>query len=94
MTTDNDPRESLIRMLLDQGAPSTPSRQDLGWLGAVFGGHFASSNIAGLVIVVALLLLIAVAWAGDYETAGEVVTGALSLITLALGYLFGAHKGR
>lgn len=92
----NDQLE-LIRTLVDQfSSKPPPARQDLGLLGRLFGARYASSNIAGLAVAVALLVLTALLVAGafgvQYAFEREMVTGAFSLISLALGYLFGSAR--
>lgn len=92
-------QEALIRRIIDQGGTGDPpAREDLGQLGRLFGGRYASTNIAGLTVIVLLLLLLLMvmvgAWAEvtlPYER--ELVAGSFSGITLALGYLFGS-RGR
>ena len=89
----DDPRETLVHWLINQGTTrDPPATSDLGLLGYVFGARYASSNIAGLVVVAALLLLIGDRFAASGHVASrELVTGAISLISLVLGYLFGAR---
>ena len=93
---DGDLREAMVRWLVQQGGSNEPpARLDLGWLGHIFGARYASTNIAGTVIVAALVLLFMDGF-GVTGSAGsrELVTGAFSAISLALGYLFGAHTPR
>ena len=71
-----------------------PSAQDLGWLGRVFGARHADTNIAGMVIVAAVILLLYVVVSGSYEQGREVVTGMIGLIGASLGYAFGSHRSR
>jgi hypothetical protein len=74
---------------------------ELGWLGKLFGGKSEKAgNISGVVIVLCVLSL-AVIWAVDTYIAQlgkhaepampfeNIFSGLLSVITLALGYLFG-----
>lgn len=71
--------------------------QHLGTIGRLIGGGpEKAGNIAGLVIAVSLIMIvlgsIATAMAGSEKIAtvfDRVVTGAISLITGALGYIFG-----
>ncbi len=95
---DDASREFLTRAMEMAGDHQEPPahRQDLGLLGRVFGGRYASTNIAGLVAVV-MMIMLAIVWytsrgSGNFER--EFVTGAFSLITLVLGYLFGSARAR
>ena len=78
-----------------QGSDKPPSPQALGWLGRIFGGRYASTNITGLVIVAAISLLFVVeARSEPGEHSREIVTGMVGLISLSLGYLFGSSRVR
>lgn len=67
---------------------------NLGWLGKVFGqGSAASTNIAGLTVVISLILVL-VATGSDSPEIKNLADKGIALITLALGYLFGAHQSK
>ena len=71
-------------------------QQDLGWLGYVFGARYAATNIAGIVAV-AMVIMLAVIWRTTETPEAlerEFATGAFSLLSLVLGYLFGSAKAR
>ena len=88
-------RTELVRTLVEQSGPSAPpTRQDLGLLGHVFGARYASTNITGIVIVAVLVLLFLDRFATEHPGSRELVTGAFSVISLALGYLFGSSRPR
>ena len=69
------------------------SRYELGLLGRLFGGRRnAYLNITGFVVVcmVALMFYATIAVHSGYS--GQIVTGAMSIVSLSLGYLFGARR--
>jgi high-affinity Fe2+/Pb2+ permease len=88
-----------------QSPPTTPSEQkgvtdgdlkrqvqDLGFLGKMFGSRDHSpSNIAGLAIIVAFLILVGILFAPDSLSLPkkDVFTLVSGIITLTLGFLFG-----
>ena len=92
----NDVTKVLLRLAADaeaRGSQVTPL--DLGWLGRVFGARYAATNIAGVAVAAATLLLVLYWFVdGQHPASGQVVTGAFSLISLALGYLFGSSGPR
>ncbi|MEZ4788521.1 MAG: hypothetical protein R2811_00725 [Flavobacteriales bacterium] len=71
-----------------------------GFLGYVWGNHsHASSNIAGLVIILLVVSGFVYFLVNDPNNAStpsvQVYWGIISpIITLSLGYLFGAHKSK
>ncbi len=75
-------------------------RREIGWLGRLLGARGEKSgNIAGILVVVGLLLLACVyffpnsaATAPGAFTSKDFASGLISLITLALGYLFGKNS--
>ena len=95
---DDDLLKAVLRRWTDEGLGSgttEPNPHDLGWLGMIFGGRYASTNIAGVVIVASVLLLVGITfWPPAMEYQREVITGTFSLISLVLGYLFGSTKVR
>ena len=61
----------------------------------MFGARCAANNIAGTTVVAAILLLFLIWYLdGERPSSGQMVTGAFSLVSLALGYLFGASGNR
>lgn len=72
--------------------------KELGWLGIVFGGKKEKSeNIAALVIMIAFVLIVVFYFVQGYDRQNDhferLLSALSSLITLALGYLFGVtHK--
>ena len=84
----------VLRELLGTDDPSKPPAQEhLGWLGHVFGARYASTNIAGAVAIGSLLMLALMRFSEmKYAYEQELITGSLSLVSLALGYLFGVSR--
>lgn len=75
-------------------------RLEMGWIGRAFGSvQDKPGNIAGASIVVSLVILLLLFWISYfYPNANDVPVGELmalfgSIITLALGYLFGKGSG-
>ncbi len=70
------------------------SAQESGFLGKIWGTKHSSNNIAGLVCLSGLIvLLISILNKNiDSENKNLFIQTASSLITLSLGYLFGANK--
>ena len=69
----------------------------MGWLGRPFGGGAdKQANIAIFVIVVCLCVAALVFWRVDPTAHSDLVikyiTPFLSIVTLALGYIFGSNK--
>ena len=63
---------------------------ELGYLGKFFGsGSKAGTNIAGITAVVALVLFVLTFFL-KVDDVGAVRSGMLSIVTSALGYIFGA----
>lgn len=91
---DEGLREGLLRALVEQrGGYEPPATEDLGALGRIFGARYASSNIAGVTVFAGLLLLFVTLWFGsDRGFERDLITGAIGLISLALGYLFGSAR--
>lgn len=96
---DEGLQDVLARAIEAQRGPrEPPDRRDLGMLGRFFGARYASTNIAGIVVAVALAMLTLVVFFKGTTTSEElpnereIVTGAFSLISLVLGYLFGSAK--
>ena len=88
--TDAELREVMIQWIANRGDSAPDER--IGMLGLVFGGrHAASRNLAGVVILLAAALLIA-AVIGDLNHERDLITASVSLISLALGYLFGSRS--
>ncbi|MYN64953.1 MAG: hypothetical protein F4X11_07995 [Acidobacteria bacterium] len=87
-----------IRAIEAQSGHKEPpvQQQDLGWLGHIFGTRYATTNIAGIVAVAMVLLLVFIWYTTETPEAveREFATGAFSLISLVLGYLFGSAKTR
>ena len=68
-----------------------PNPQDLGWLGVVFGARYANTNIVGLVVTASILMLFGAAFGlPGLDFGRELLAGIFSLLSLALGYLFGS----
>lgn len=64
------------------------NQQNLGWLGKWFGaGSAAPTNIAGLILVLSFLLL---GTTLCFENSEDFREKIYTIITLTLGYLFGA----
>ncbi len=66
-------------------------KQAMGWLGRFWGAGGASTNIAGLVILVALAIYVGSLFSSA-DDAANVRSGMLALATGALGYIFGSPK--
>lgn len=72
-------------------------RNELGWVGGVLGGRREKSgNVAFIAIalsfiVVIAIVLIAAAGSLEWSMVGELVAAPVSIITMALGYLFGTN---
>ena len=67
------------------------NRQNLGVLGRFFGSSSAAStNIAGAVVAVSLVGVFVTLFFPGNEELAEARKGLLSLITAALGFIFGA----
>lgn len=69
----------------------------VGWL--IGDKEHAPTRIAFLVIILATVLIFGCLWMSTYplrpqadQIIGNVVTGAIGLLTLALGYIFGRHQ--
>ena len=62
--------------------------------GRLFGARYANTNITGIVILAALLLLLVDRFMPEHPGSRELITGAFSIISLALGYLFGSSRPR
>lgn len=84
--------------VVDATVADAAARGERGWLGQVFGGkENVPNNIAAFTVVVGVILLCAViAFAADGTsfTRKDGVAAALSLVTLALGFLFGRASKR
>ena len=71
---------------------------DLGWIGRIFGGkEEKAGNIAVAAIVMAFLMVVAMLvidarTESDIPYSQVVVTGGISIITAALGYVCGVDK--
>lgn len=94
---NEDELKALARLFKDGDLGTAPeaSPPDLGWLGRVFGGRYANTNIAGLVATASFILIfVAVFWPHDMEYRREVIAATFSVITLILGYLFGSTRSR
>ena len=88
-------RETLVRMLAEEGSSDgPPDSLDVGWAGRLFGARYANTNITGIVIVAALVLLLLDRFMPEHPGSRELITGAFSIISLALGYLFGSSRPR
>ena len=82
------------------GQPDPNLPHHLGWLGKFAGGGpEKAGNIALVVVCISLLLLIVSSVATIFVSEKEfipvldkIITGTISLITGALGYLFGSSK--
>lgn len=88
---------SLLGRAIDaQEPPAPPAKQDLGVFGHLFGARYASTNIAGIVVIAMVIMLGTIWHTSKMPTTieREFVTGAFSLISLVLGYLFGASRTR
>ena len=90
MTSDQQELLKALSPFLEGRGSRPPADQDLGLLGRVFGARYASTNIVGVVVTVALLFLVVNRFLGPYEYGREAITGTFSLLGLALGYLFGS----
>ena len=65
---------------------------EVGWLGRIFGGQRAGSNIACLIGVGAFVALLCVIFReGDAEGKRASAQTFSALITFCLGFLFGRH---
>lgn len=92
---DKDAGNLIAQIFPRQDDNKPPAPQDLGKLGLVFGGRYANTNLTGLVIVAAVLLILVVVVRSETSTySREIITGMVSLISLSLGYLFGSARGR
>ena len=88
-------RETLVRLLAEESSPDgPPASLDVGLAGRLFGARYANTNITGIVILVALLLLLVDRFMPEHPGSRELITGAFSIISLALGYLFGSSRPR
>jgi len=64
-----------------------------GWLGSMFGSSSeAPTNIAGFLIVCCVIVIICCIFADSSDAVDEIRKWALGLITLIVGYLFGAKS--
>lgn len=85
----------LLQMLAEESsAGDVPAELEVGWAGRLFGAGYAGSNIAGIVIVASLGLLAAERFAPSHESSELIIGSTVSMITLALGYLFGSSRRR
>ena len=88
-------RETLVRMLVEESGPDgPPASLDVGLAGRLFGARYANTNITGIVIVAALVLLFVDRFMPEHTGSRELITGTFSIISLALGYLFGSSRPR
>lgn len=72
-------------------------RLDLGWIGRIFGGkEEKAGNIAVAAIIMAFVMVFAMflvdAYVKSVPYGQVVVTGGISIITAALGYVCGVEK--
>ena len=70
---------------------------EIGWIGYPFGGGAEkANNVAMLTIFLCLAIAVGVCWRADLaknaDLFGKLVSPFLSIVTLALGYLFGSGK--
>jgi len=72
-------------------------KQEMGWLGRVFGSvEDKPGNITGFVIILLIAAICALAFLGPGDPnfpVDKVLTAFLSILTIALGYLFGRSGG-
>ena len=82
----------LAGKVIEARAAAETQKQELGFLGRVFGGKNGPANIASIVVVVGLLAFLFELIAGnDTQSLSrrDAIAAALALISLSLGYLFG-----
>lgn len=64
-----------------------------GWFGQVFGSSSeAPTNIAGFLVICCVVVIVFCIFADDSDAVDEIRKWALGLITLIVGYLFGAKS--
>ena len=70
--------------------------QELGWMGKIFGSrHNAPGNVAGVAVAISMLALLYLLVEGpENQRTSQGITLFGSVVTLALGYLFGRFEGR
>ncbi len=69
-------------------------KNEAGWLGKFWGTKHAAQNIVGIVCLSSIILLFVIILLPldiDADIRNRLIQTASSLITLGLGYLFGAH---
>lgn len=83
----------LIRALKEEDSDKPATARDLGQLGRLFGASYANTNITGIAIIaMVMLLFVVVMLKPEHPGSRELITGAFSIISLALGYLFGSRR--
>lgn len=64
-----------------------------GWFGILFGSAVeAPTNIAGFLVVCCVIIIVCCVFAPPTSATEKIQTWAVSLITLIIGYLFGAKS--
>ena len=81
-----------IRALQGKSSDRRMTAQDVGLLGSLFGAGYANTNITGIAIIAMVLLLLSLLFIPKHPGSREMITGAFSIISLALGYLFGYSR--
>lgn len=98
-TTDKIDNKRGLKEKKDFAAEERLQRQQSGWVGRFIGGSIEKAgNIAFFCIcasfVVILVSVIFVVYNPTNETLKYAISGAVSLVTLALGYTFGEKNGK
>ncbi|WP_141667420.1 hypothetical protein [Burkholderia cepacia] len=69
------------------------NQQNLGWLGIVFGSNSsAPTNIVGLVVLASFVFIAVSFFVPNSSDLGTIRTGLISLVSTAVGYIFGSTK--
>lgn len=90
---DNVP-QNIQKEYLKNQTSLKKNAQESGFLGRIWGTKHASNNIAGLVCLISLIVFLVSIFSKkmDNETQSLFIQTSSSLITLSLGYLFGANR--
>lgn len=78
------------KKLIDNQARTESEKTEAGVIGRLLGTKFASTNIAGVICIVSMLIIVGSLFIASDTT--SVVQASTSLITLCLGYIFGSRK--
>ena len=82
------------KKIVENNIKERQQKSEAGWLGKLWGTKHAAQNIVGIVCFSSIILLfvtILVPLDINTDIKNRLIQTASSLITLGLGYLFGAH---